>query len=162
MNSSNVTHPQREVSGKRQTIYNFWPKLTCPKSTTRQTAIPAHFNEHLSSPTHWARGDRHPLILRLRERQAAEPWTLHHGNGQKEWRSASRHISSWTHRSLTASERHLAPITLYKTITLSINYMLPELLLKSFLIYLAMCVTSSLFNWTVKSESRDSSNPTLL
>lgn len=40
--------------------------------------------------------------------------------------------------------------------------MLPELLLKSFLIYLAMCVTSSLFNWTVKSESRDSSNPTLL
>lgn len=39
-------------------------------------------------------------------------------------------------RDLWVRDRHLAPVTVY-TITLSINYMLPKLLLKSFLIYLA-------------------------
>lgn len=117
--------------------YDFCPKFTCPKSTTKWTCVFAHFNEHLSLLTHWARGDRHPLILRTRKKRA-ELWTLQHGNGQEDWWSASQCTSSWTQKPPTASGRHLVPINSHKTIILSINYthMLPELLLKSFLITL--------------------------
>lgn len=45
---------------------------------------------------------------------------------------------------------------------MSIDYMLPELSFNSFLICLAMYDTSTFFNWTVKSESREGSDPTLL
>lgn len=39
VNSSNVTTPSERALWKRQTIYNFWSKLICPKSTTRQTPV---------------------------------------------------------------------------------------------------------------------------
>ena len=39
VNSSNVTTPSERALWKRQTIYNFWSKLICPKSTTRQTLV---------------------------------------------------------------------------------------------------------------------------
>ena len=51
-------------------------------------------------------------------------------------------------RDLWVRDRHLAPVTVY-TITLSINYMLPKLLLKSFLIYLASkCYCYFQFLWS--------------
>lgn len=39
VNSSKVTTPSERALWKRQTIYNFWSKLTCPKSTTRETLV---------------------------------------------------------------------------------------------------------------------------
>ena len=36
---TNVTTPSERALWKRQTIYNFWSKLICPKSTTRQTLV---------------------------------------------------------------------------------------------------------------------------
>ena len=134
-----------------------------PQINHQRDACSTHFNEHLSFTAHWVRGDRHSLIFRRQERQAVlDP--------APRWQPGGVVVS-------LMAERFLDP----EISGSEMDTWLPSPYIQQLLCQLIICYPNcylSLFSFTwpcvlipvsvllpdrnVKSESRDSSIPTLL
>ena len=126
-------HPQREPSGKDKPSIIFGQNLYAPNQQPDRRLL------------RWQ-------TLSSDYRKEKQSWILHHGGGQEEWRSASgSEMGTWL----------LSPYVQQLLCQLIIRYPNCYLSLFSFTWPVNVTVTSSLFDRTVKSESRDSSISTL-